>query len=95
MVHSRIVILMNKINPFENKFWIPRGSNKFLSYVGPPLSESLDRKELKVFLKNNKAFGAIWNYDDDYSDSGPWYKTVCDREDYDTTIVDSKNSKKR
>ncbi len=48
---------MNKINPFENKFWIPRGSNKFLSYVGPPLSESLDRKELKVFLKKIKLLG--------------------------------------
>ncbi len=86
---------MNKINPFENKFWIPRGSNKLLSYVGPPLSESLDRKELKVFLKNNKAFGAIWNYDDDYSDSGSWYKIVCDHIDYDVTVIESKKCRKK
>ncbi len=86
---------MSEINPFEDKYWIPRGSNKLLSYVGPPLGGSPDRNELKVFLKKKKAFGAIWNYDDNYSDCGPWYKTVCDRKDYDTTIVDSKNSKKK
>jgi hypothetical protein len=86
---------MSEINPFEDKYWIPRGSNKFLSYVGPPLGDSPDRNELKVFLKKKNAFGAIWNYDYNYSDSGPWYKTVCDRKDYDTTIVDSKNSKKK
>ena len=86
---------MKKIETFDARCWIPRGSSKFLGYVGPPLKKSLDEVELKRFLKWHGALGATWSYDDDYADSGCWYKTVCDREDYDVAIIGSKNSRKK
>lgn len=86
---------MSKIDPFEDRYWIPRGSNRLLTYVGAPLKDSLCPQALKQFLARRAAFGAIWNYDDGYSDSGPWYKTVCDRNDYDVESIVSKNSRKK
>ena len=86
---------MNMINPFDVRYWIPRGSKKLLYYIGPPLSTSFDPLELKLFIARNKALGAIWDYDGDYAESGSWYRTVCDRVDYDVSIIASKNSRKK
>jgi hypothetical protein len=82
-------------SPFKDNYWVARGSSKLLTYVGPPLKKNLEPHALKQFVCEKDVWGAMWSYDDDYSDSGPWYKTVCDRKDYDTTIVDSKNSRKK
>ena len=84
---------MSKINPFENKYWIPRGSNKLLAYIGPPLSTSLDPKKVKTFLREQGAFGAMWNYDHDYCDNGPWYRCICDTAGYDKSKIESKNAR--
>lgn len=86
---------MRNIGIFDTRCWIPRGSRKFLGYVGPPLKKSLEKVELKRFLAERGALGVTWSYDDDYADSGCWYKTVCDREDYDVAIIESKNSRKK
>ena len=60
---------MKNIEIFDARCWIPRGSSKFLGYVGPPLKKSLDEVELKRFLTGRGALGATWSYDDDYADS--------------------------
>lgn len=82
-------------NPFNDQYWIPRGSNKLLTYIGPPLQSNLDQSQLKEFLSRRSALGAIWNYDDDYSDHGPWYRTVCEKSDYEVAMIQSKNTRKK
>ena len=86
---------MNKIDPFDDQCWISRGSSKFLSYIGPPLSVSLREDQVKNFLSLRGAFGGIWNYDDDYTEAGPWYRTVCDLSGFDISMINSKNTKKK
>ncbi len=88
-------MLVHKINPFEEKYWVPRGSNKLLTYVGPPLKSNLNLKELKRFLAERSAYGAIWYYDDNYTDQGPWYRTACDQNDYDIDLIKSKSFRRK
>lgn len=89
------IMPVHEINPLENKYWVPRGSDKLLTYVGPPLKSDIDRKELKRFLAKRSAFGAIWYYDDDYTDQGPWYRTACDQGDYDIDLIESKSFRRK
>ncbi len=84
-----------KINPLEDKYWIPRGSDKLLTYVGPPLESNIDQKELQSFLAERSAFGAMWYYDDNYTDQGPWYRTVCDQRNYDIGLIRSKSFRRK
>ncbi|MGD9212851.1 MAG: GNAT family N-acetyltransferase [Desulfobacteraceae bacterium] len=83
------------INPLEDKYWVPRGNNKLLTYLGPPLKSNLDKKKLKRFLAERSAFGAIWYYDDNYTDQGPWYRTACDQSDYDIDLIKSKSFRRK
>ena len=85
--------MSQKQPPFVEEYWIPRGSNKLLTYVGPPLTQNLQAKDVKAFLKHKGAWGAMWNYDDGYADHGPWYRCICDTPDYDMTAIKSKNTR--
>ncbi len=80
-------------NPFDNQYWIPRGSNKLLTYIGPPFKENLAINMVRPFLKQKKAWGAIWNYDSDYSTQGPWYRSICDTPDYNIDLITSKSTR--
>jgi dTDP-4-amino-4,6-dideoxygalactose transaminase len=76
---------------FRDEFWIPRGSKRILSYIGPPLDSIPEESALHKFLKRRKAFGAMWNYDGDYAAEGPWYRCICDIKGYSESSIQSAN----
>ena len=79
--------------PFRDDYWVSRGSKKLLTYVGPALEKTLEPQEVRKFLRKKGALGALWNYDHDYAEQGPWYRCVCDMDDYDIDKVKSKNAR--
>jgi len=83
----------SKNSVYKKEYWIARGSNKLLTYIGPPLSTSLHPKKVKTFLREQGALGAMWNYDHDYCDNGPWYRCICDKAGYDESKIESKNAR--
>jgi hypothetical protein len=82
-----------EISPFEDSYWDARGSNKLLTYVGPPLEKTLELSAVREFVRKKGAWGAMWNYDNDYTEQGPWYRCVCDIIDYDIKNIESKNAR--
>jgi hypothetical protein len=78
-------------NIFDDEYWIPRGSSLMLSYIGPPVERIPEDKRLKSFLRRKKALAAMWNYDGDYADDGPWYRCICDVQGYDESSIKSGN----
>jgi hypothetical protein len=79
--------------PFKDEYWVARGTNKFLSYTGPALETNLDPNAVKQFLSQKKAWGAIWNYNHDYTNNGSWYRCICDSKGYDESSISSKNTR--
>jgi hypothetical protein len=79
--------------PFKDAHWVARGNSKFLNYTGPALKTNLDPKAVKQFLRKKKAWGAIWNYDHDYTNDGLWYRCICDTKGYDESCISSKNTR--
>ncbi len=84
---------MNKIDPFKDKYWIPRGTKKILTYFGPHLKHNLNPREVISFSRKKGAWGLIWSYDQDYTDQSPWYHVVCDTPDYEVSVIKSKNAR--
>ena len=78
---------------FKRDYWQERGSSKFLTYIGPALKENLDSEQVRSFIRERRAFGATWNYDYDYAESGPWYRCICDAKCYDESCIQSKNAR--
>lgn len=81
------------LDPFKDQYWYARGSDKLLTYIGPELHGTLDTGRLKQYLKEKKAWAAIWNYDHDYTDDGTWYRCICDTKNYDENCISSKNTR--
>jgi hypothetical protein len=79
--------------PYKEDYWIIRGSRKLLSYTGPSLKKDLNLKDVKKFVNKMGTWGAMWNYDYDYTKDGPWYRCICDMPDYDIDKIDSKNAR--
>ena len=84
---------MNELDYCKDNYWQPRGSSKLLTYVGPALKNSLDLTGVKKFVRDKGAFGAMWNYDLDYAQKGPWYRVICDTLGYDKDKIKSKNAR--
>ena len=78
-------------SPFKDTYWDIRGSGKLLTYVGPALEKNLELQAVQQFVRKKGAWGAMWNYDHDYTEQGPWYRCVCDTVGYDISNVKSKN----
>lgn len=78
---------------FKDDYWVSRGSRKLLTYIGPPLKKNLDSQAVQEFLHKKRAWGAMWNYDHDYTEEGPWYRCMCDTVDYDVSKIKSKNAR--
>jgi hypothetical protein len=86
--------LMNaEKSPFKDDYWVSRGSSKLLTYIGPELCKNLERPQVKEFMRKRGVWGAMWNYDHDYTDEGPWYRCICDNAHYDESAIKSKNAK--
>ncbi|HNQ24212.1 MAG TPA: GNAT family N-acetyltransferase [Phycisphaerae bacterium] len=79
---------------FSEHAWASKAGGKMLLYFGPNLKENLNRVSVREFLRRRKAWGAVWNYDWDCEDGGPWYTYVCDTIGYDIDKITSKNSRK-
>lgn len=79
---------------FNEHNWETRAGGRMLIYVGPHLRESFDREQVAKYVRQRKAFGALWPYDYDASNGAPWYAYVCDTPGYDVETIDSKNSRK-
>ena len=78
---------------FKDDYWVSRGGRKLLTYIGPPLKENLESQAVQEFLHKKRAWGAMWNYDHDYTEEGPWYRCMCDTVDYDVSKIKSKNAR--
>ena len=85
--------MAEEIFPFNNDFWVSRGSRKLLTYVGSPLKKNLEFSAVKKLVRGRGAWGALWNYDYDYCQQGPWYRCICDTPDYDIDKIESKNAR--
>jgi len=81
------------VSLFKDDYWVSRGSRKLLTYVGPLLKKSLERKAVKKFAHEKGVWGAMWSYDHDYCERGPWYRCICDAPDYDIDKIKSKNAR--
>ncbi|MHC5075150.1 MAG: hypothetical protein ACYTFM_01785 [Planctomycetota bacterium] len=79
--------------PYKEEYWFTRGSRKLLNYTGPPLRKNLNLKEIKEFVDRMGVWGAMWNYDYEYANDGPWYRCICDSSDYDMDKIESKNAR--
>jgi len=77
-----------EVSPFKDDYWLSRGSS-----TGPALKGNLEPKATQRFMRNRGAYGAMWNYDYDYTQQGPWYRCVCDTPGYDINNIGSKNAR--
>jgi len=78
---------------FKDQYWDARGSSKLLTYVGPPMKDKLEDSAVKRFVREKGALGAMWSYDHDYAEQGPWYRCICNIPDYDISSIKSKNAR--
>lgn len=85
--------ISQETSAFRDDYWMSRGSRKLLTYIGPALRENLERQEAKKFVRKKGAWGAMWNYDHDYTEQGQWYRCICDNTNYNESEIQSKNSR--
>lgn len=82
-----------EVSAFRDDYWMGRGSSKLLTYIGPELHKDLEYRKVQKFVRKKGAWGALWNYDHDYSAEATWYRCVCDTADYDVGKIKSKNTR--
>jgi len=75
---------------FTEGAWRGAGGGKFLVYKGKHLRDNLDLDAVKKWVHKKGALGAIWSYDYDCGQEGPWYHYVCDTIDYDVDKIKKK-----
>ncbi|MHC4075143.1 MAG: hypothetical protein ACYSRZ_01845 [Planctomycetota bacterium] len=80
-----------EVFPFKDTYWQARGSSKLLTYVGPALQRNLQPLAVQQFIREKGAWAAMWNYEQDYTEQGPWYRCICDAADYNISNIKSKN----
>lgn len=76
---------------FNDRLWITRGHKRILSFIGHPIEGAMDLVELNIYLRHRGAQIAMWNYDPDYAEEGPWYRCICDNPRYDYSAIPSQN----
>lgn len=80
---------------FSDEAWSSTGGGKILTYCGEGyLKNDLDPHLVHEFVCKKKAFGAMWIYDFDCGEEGPWYESICDIADYDIEKIKSKSARK-
>jgi hypothetical protein len=84
---------MPEVNLYTEDLWEPRASGRLLLYVGPHLRENLDSRKVTAMVNGRGAWGAMWSFDWDRSEEGPWYSYVCDTVDYDLDKIESSNTR--
>lgn len=77
----------------NNNNWVHRGNRLVLSYIGPENKDALNKKNLRSLLWRKHVIAIMWNYDYDYTNSGEWYRCICDDIEYDETKISSGNVK--
>lgn len=80
---------------FAEHAWSSRGGRRLLVYDSWPIPRaSFSREGIRRILKQYGAWGAIWSYDWDCGEEGPWYWIVCDDREYDLENFRSRNTRK-
>lgn len=74
----------------DDETWEKRAGGRMLLYIGPHLRESPSRDAIRRVLLQKGAWGALWNYDWDCGESGPWYSYICDTPDYELGSIKKK-----
>jgi hypothetical protein len=82
-------------DPFTDNCWGMRNSGRLLVYIGPHLADDLDRGEVQALLRRCRAYAALWSYDWDCGEDGPWYSVICDKPDYDLGTIRSGNTRRK
>src|SRR3972149_7352408 len=78
---------------FSDDAWLSRRGGKRLEYVGNPLKDDLSRDAVRRFVRKKGALLAMWSYDCDCNEKGPWYHYVCDTVGYNIDKIKSKNGR--
>lgn len=78
---------------FSDDAWSSTGGGKILRYVGEHLKDALNRDAVRKFVREKGALGAMWTYDYDCGEEGPWYRYVCDTLDYDIDKIKNKKGR--
>lgn len=78
---------------FSDDAWLSRSGGKKLDYISRPLKDDLARDAVRKFVREKGALLAIWSYDCDCNEEGPWYHYVCDTVDYDIDKIKSRNNR--
>ncbi len=76
---------------FKDKYWIRRGNDKVISYIGSPLENNVEKKQIRKMLRQRKAWFAMWNYASDFDSKGNWYRCICDIKEYSDNSIRSSN----
>ncbi len=79
---------------FRDDNWETRGGGKLLIYTGLPLKENLQYRLVQEFVRQKRAWGAMWTYGWDSESEGQWYRYICDIPDYDIEKIESKSTRK-
>ena len=80
---------------FAEHAWSSRGERRLLMYDSWPIpQDNFSREGIRRILKQYGAWGAIWSYDWDCGQEGPWYWIVCDDPEYDLDKFKSRNTRK-
>jgi len=78
---------------FSDDAWLSRSGGKRLNYVGNPLKDDLSRDAVRKFVREKGVLIAMWSYDCDCDEKGPWYNYVCDTVGYNIDKIKSKNGR--
>lgn len=78
---------------FCEEAWSSSAGGKMLKYVGENLKDDLDRDAVRKFVRERGALAAMWTYDYDCGEQGPWYRYVCDTADYDRDKIKNKKGR--
>jgi hypothetical protein len=87
--------MVNPLDAFADGCWGSRASGRLLVYVGPHLKDDLDRNRVQALLRRRRAYSALWCYDWDCGQDGPWYSVICDKPDYDLATIRSGNARRK
>jgi hypothetical protein len=78
---------------FADNFWLAKAGGRFLIYHGPYLQQTLSVEDVAKFVRKKGAMGALWSYDYDNAQEGPWYRYICDTIDYKIESIKKKKGR--
>jgi len=87
--------MLDSDSEFAETDWTSKACGKFLIYSGKCSKQGLSRNFVARYVRRKRAWGAMWSYDFDYAQAGPWYKCICDTANYDIDRISSANSRSK